>query len=175
MKGESTAHLIRAEVWMSLIHGARGLVYFAHQFQPRFLEASLLEDKELLDAVTVINKQIHELAPVLNSRSSPPASVESENPDVSVAAMLKRHQGATRRCAVATREGWTRATFTLPDALDDAAEVLGESRRILVRGGKFSDDCKGYEVHLYKIKYTRRPAALRIHHGCGGAADPALA
>ena len=43
---------------MSLIHGSRGLIYFVHQFEPRFKEASLLDDAELLPGVTAINRQI---------------------------------------------------------------------------------------------------------------------
>jgi hypothetical protein len=29
---------VRAEVWMSLVHGSRGIVYFVHEFAPKFLE-----------------------------------------------------------------------------------------------------------------------------------------
>jgi hypothetical protein len=60
---------VRSEVWMSLIAGSRGLIYFVHQFEPQFREASLLDDPELLTEVTRINQQIRELAPVLNSPS----------------------------------------------------------------------------------------------------------
>ena len=45
---------------------ARGLIYFVHQFEPEFKEASLLDDAELLPAVTAINRQVQELASVLN-------------------------------------------------------------------------------------------------------------
>jgi hypothetical protein len=58
---------VRAEAWMALVHGARGLIYFVHQFKPKFIEAALLEDSEMLAAVTALNQQITELAPVLNS------------------------------------------------------------------------------------------------------------
>ena len=47
--------------------GSRGLIYFVHQFKPRFNEHALLDDPEMLAAVTAINHQIKELAPVLNS------------------------------------------------------------------------------------------------------------
>jgi len=59
---------IRSQVWMSLIHGSRGIIYFVHRFKPRFVEASLLSEPELLRAVTEINRQIKELVPVLNSQ-----------------------------------------------------------------------------------------------------------
>ncbi|MCL4790181.1 MAG: hypothetical protein KJ070_25940, partial [Verrucomicrobia bacterium] len=64
---QATPHEVRAEVWMSLIHGSRGLIYFVHQFKPQFIEAALLADPEMLSAVTALNQQIRALAPVLNS------------------------------------------------------------------------------------------------------------
>jgi hypothetical protein len=33
-----------------------------------------------------------------------------------------------------------------------AAEVLGESRSIPLKDGKFDDDFKPYDVHLYRIR-----------------------
>src|SRR5687768_13159208 len=64
-KTKPTPEQIRSEVWMSLIHGSRGIIYFVHQFKPNFIEASLLADPELLQGVTRINAQIKQLAPVL--------------------------------------------------------------------------------------------------------------
>ena len=52
---------------MALVHGSRGLIYFVHQFKPKFNEHALLDDPEMLAAVTAVNRQIRELAPVLNS------------------------------------------------------------------------------------------------------------
>src|SRR5208283_2414379 len=60
-------HQVRCEVWMSLIHGSRGLIYFVHEWKPRFNESALLGDPEMLAAVTALNRQIARLAPVLNS------------------------------------------------------------------------------------------------------------
>jgi hypothetical protein len=66
-KRKPTPHQVRAEAWMSLIHGSRGLIFFVHQFEPVFREAALLADPEMLAAVTALNRQIAGLAPVLNS------------------------------------------------------------------------------------------------------------
>src|SRR5205823_14108252 len=41
---QATPHQVRAEVWMALIHGSKGLIYFVHQFQPKFNEHALLDD-----------------------------------------------------------------------------------------------------------------------------------
>jgi hypothetical protein len=39
-KRKPTPQQVRCEVWMSLIHGSRGLIYFVHQFEPTFREAT---------------------------------------------------------------------------------------------------------------------------------------
>ncbi len=149
-----TPHHVRAEVWMSLIHGSQGIIYFVHQFEPTFVEWALLEDREMLEAVTAINRQIHELAPVLNSPTVVDgAVVRSSSSDVPVHAMVKRHGGATYLFAVAMRNASTRAEFSLQGVPARAtAEVLGENRRIAVQRGRFEDDFKPYEVHLYRIR-----------------------
>ncbi|MEK7413956.1 MAG: hypothetical protein AAB263_11635 [Planctomycetota bacterium] len=142
----------RAEVWMSLIHGSMGLVYFVHQFKP-FNEHALLQDAEMLAEVTRTNKQIHELAPVLNSPSSAtPATVVSANAEVPVAAMTKVNGTTTHVFAVAMRPGDTKATITVPGTTTATVTVLGENRTIALTGGKFEDAFNDWDVHLYEIK-----------------------
>jgi hypothetical protein len=154
-----TPHEVRCEAWMSLIHGSRGLIYFVHQFKPKFIEAALLADPEMLDAVTALNRQITELAPVLNSPTiSDAVTVESTNAAVTVATMVKRHEGATYVFAAAMREGETTATFTLRGiAGSPTAEVLGEQRTLVAKKGSFTDHFAPWEVHLYRVRAgTRR-------------------
>ncbi|HLF92900.1 MAG TPA: hypothetical protein VJB14_05535 [Planctomycetota bacterium] len=150
---KATVSQIRSEVWMSLIHGSRGLIYFVHQFKPTFIEASLLRDVELLKGVTEINRQVRELAPVLNSPTvRDGATATSSSADAPVAAMVKRHGGAAYLFAVGMREQAVKGSFALKDVKAGTAEVLGEGRTIPVRDGAFVDDFKPYEAHLYMIK-----------------------
>ncbi len=143
---------VRAEVWMSLIHGSMGLIYFVHQFAPNFVEAALLADPEMLSAVTAINAQIHELAPVLNSPSLPdelwtPASQQGQ-----IDAMLKKQGGAAYVFAVAMHDAPEHGAFEVRGMKGQAkAEVLGENRAVDVTDGRFTDDFSGYQVHLYRI------------------------
>ena len=100
---------------MSLIHGSRGLIYFVHQFKPAFREAALLDDDEMLSAVTRLNRQIRDLAPVLNSPAvSGAAKVESKDPSVPISVMVKHHEGNIYVFSVAMRKGSTKASFTIP-------------------------------------------------------------
>ena len=58
---------VRAEVWMSLVHGSAGIGYFAHIFSPSFIEAGLLSEPAVKAGVKAINSEIASLAPVLNT------------------------------------------------------------------------------------------------------------
>ncbi|MCL4176402.1 MAG: hypothetical protein KJ072_01450 [Verrucomicrobia bacterium] len=152
-----TPDQVRTEVWMSLIHGSQGLIYFVHQFQPTFREAALLDDPEMLEAVTRINRQIQQLAPVLNSPSLTDAVTVNVVPaEVPVACMVKRQGEATWLFAVAMRPERAEVTFRLPGISGAAvAEVLDESRSIPVRNGQFSDVFEPYAVHLYRARGIR--------------------
>lgn len=155
LEKKPTPHHVRAEVWMALIHGSKGLIYFVHQFQPKFVEHALLEDPEMLSAVTQINRQIHELAPVLNSPNvDGVVEVISANSDVPVHIMVKRHENAVYIFSVGMRNAPTRAMFKVDGIPKQAAvEVLGENRRLTAIDGRFEDEFKPYDVHIYRIGY----------------------
>lgn len=143
---------IRSEVWMSLIHGSRGIIYFVHQFKPSFMEAGLLEDPENLAGITAINAQIKELAPVLNSPTlTPPVSIDPEN-GVPIAAMRKKFDNAHYLFTVAMENKSTSAKFSSADLPKSGSlEVIGEQRSIPISNGAFTDKFDPYQVHLYRI------------------------
>ena len=143
---------VRSEAWMSIVHGSRGLIYFVHQFKPVFREAALLDDPEMLKAVTELNRQIVELAPVINSPAvTNIVAVETDNSSVPIAVTARRHKGATWVFAAAMRNGSTLATFRFKNAADGTAEVLHEHRTLSVRNGVLKDHFRPWEVHLYRV------------------------
>jgi len=142
---------VKAEVWMSLIHGSMGLIYFVHQFKP-FNDHALLDDPEMLAGVTRINQQIHQLAPVLNSPpSTTPATVESGNKEVPIATMTKSEDNTVFVFAVAMRPGSTQAVFTVPGIDSGTVTVIGEDRTLKLAQGRFEDSFNDWDVHLYKM------------------------
>ncbi len=148
-----TVEQVKTEVWMSIIHGSRGIIYFVHKFTKPRSTRMLLEDPEMLAAVTAINKQITELAPVLNSPTiANGATVESSNSKTPIHTMVKRKDGVTYLFAVAMYDEGTKASFKLNGIGNAEAEVLGENRTIKIVNGYFTDNFKGNAVHLYKIK-----------------------
>jgi hypothetical protein len=145
---------VRAEVWMSLIHGSRGIIYFAHEFKPKFIEAGLLADKEMSQAVATINAKIKELTPALNAPADPSAvTVESSNKETPIAITARHHAASTYLFAVAMHNSETQATFTLANQKGPSTiEVIGEDRTLPATDGRFQDTFNGYEVHLYRTR-----------------------
>jgi hypothetical protein len=147
-----TPHQVRAEVWMSLIHGSRGLIYFVHQFEPNFVEASLLSDPDLLPAVTALNRQIQELAPVLSSPTVTDAvGVTSSDPETLIAVMCKRYEGALYIFGVNLRAGDVTGRVVLPGDAGGRVVVIGVGGVVDVGGGWFAVGFEGYGVRLGRV------------------------
>jgi len=147
-----TPDIVRAEVWMAIIHGARGIGYFCHQFSPTFIEAGLLANAAMRDGVSAVNAQISSLAPVLNTQSvANGVAVASSDTSVGVDAMLKRYEGYTYVFAVSMRPNTTAAAFTLRDFTGSCTvEVVGEQRNLAAVEGVFQDAFSGFGVHIYR-------------------------
>jgi len=118
------------------------------------IQDALLQYPQMKQAVSVINAQIHSLAPALNSPTlAGAAAVTSSNPNVPVDVLVKDFAGARYLFAVAMRAEATLATFAVPGLPPSStATVLGENRQIGVQNGVFSDFFQPYEVHLYRIQ-----------------------
>jgi hypothetical protein len=149
--GKATPSQVRSEVWIALIRGARGLIYFVHQFKPDFQEAALLNDPEMLAGVTAINREIKELAPVLNSPSLADV-VKVTNLDGSpVAAVVKRHEGTTYLFAVNLTPQPATATFTVTRGGVKSAVEIGGTRTIPLQDDAFIEPFQPYAVHRYRL------------------------
>jgi len=150
---KASPHQVRCEVWMAIVHGSTGLIYFVHEWQPRFNEAALLSDPEMLAAVTRLNHRIQALAPALNSPTiADSVTVESSDADVPVAVMMKRVGGVTYVFAVAMRGAATQATFRVADLTGARQiDVLDEDRTLTAHEGVFCDRFDAWDVHLYAI------------------------
>lgn len=142
---------VKAEVWMALIHGADGFGYFCHTFIPPADDAALLHDSVMIKAVSAINQEVTELAPMLNSPDTRGyASVKSSNNSVPVDIMTKAYGNANYIFAVGMRMGFTTATFKVTEGR--IAEVIGEERIITIINSEFSDEFTPFGVHLYRIR-----------------------
>jgi hypothetical protein len=144
-----TPHQLRAEVWMSLIHGAAGIQYFCHRMTP-LNETDCLDDADTAAALSRINREIMELAPALNTRSYAIDPVSS-NGAVPVRAVLKQVGSERYVFAAGMADGVTTARFPLTGRFaPPAIEVIAEGRSIEPVDGAFEDAFEPYDVHLYR-------------------------
>jgi hypothetical protein len=142
---------VKSEVWMALIHGAKGFGYFCHSFLKPMDTAAPLHDPEMSAGLKAINAQVTSLAQVLNGENTKDyATVASNNKDIPVDIMTKKQGKENYIFAIAMRSGDTKASFNVKSG--KTAEVLGENRTIKITKGQFSDDFASYCVHLYKVK-----------------------
>lgn len=151
--GPTPVH-VRAEVWLSIVHGSRGIIYFAHEISPVFRETGLLQDATMKAAVAAINEQITALAPVLNSATAAEGKIATGlDSDVLVDVMTKRYGGDTYLFAVTDQSNSGPAMFWDPalPSTNATVEVLGEDRQLAMIAGRFFDEFATTDVHLYRI------------------------
>lgn len=151
-KTKPTPTQVRSEVWMAIVRGARGLIYFCHEFNPT-VETGLLNDQEMAAAVKEINRQVTELAPVINSPAvKDGVKVQPADTDTPIITMTRKHNGSTYVFAASLGSQATKAIFTLPNAeTRGKVDLIGEDRVLQQTAGRWQDDFKGYEVHLYRL------------------------
>ena len=158
---------LRAQVWMSIIHGATGIVWFTHIFEDGayVTDSAILRDEELRPTFREVNHRLHELAPVINSPSINDRVtveiVEGEADDEirrergiePVAAMLKEHDGALYLFAVRMRDSEATARFTI-DGLEGehVAELIGDEGEVGLEAGRFEQRFDAWGTYLYRIE-----------------------
>jgi hypothetical protein len=146
---------VRAEVWMALTHGARGIVYFAHEWAGDLREDGIFRHPEIVREVTRINQTISSLAPALNSPNlSDRITISSPVP---ISAVVKEHGSALYVFAVGMENEPSTAQFAIRGVRNAEAAVLNEGRSVGIRDGVLEDRFDGYGTHLYEIQLVPRP------------------
>jgi hypothetical protein len=140
---------LRAAVWHSIIAGARGIVYFDHNFNGPCGGSTILGScyPDTRAMAKSVNSQIQQLAPVLNS----PTVTGGFTYSSSVRAMAKLHGSQFTIIAGSRENASSNASFQLPVG-NTTATVVGEGRTIPVTNGSFTDSfAGGNAVHIYRI------------------------
>lgn len=149
---------IRAAVWSSLIHGARGIVYFNHSFGGRCQSQHVLRDPcygDVRAAVTRLDHQVAALAPALNAPYADGVTTVAGAVDT----MTKYLDGQLYVFAGSAQPAAQRATFTLSCLSSGTVRVVDENRSLPLTDGHFSDSfADGNAVHVYRVDGAR---------GCG--------
>jgi hypothetical protein len=142
---------IAGAVMASLIHEARGILYFKHNFSGSCITTDTFIDKcypENTAMVKAVNNKIKQLAPALNTQSY------QYSFNSSLDTMLKSKGGSFYIFAMQKYPNNSgNYALKLPaDMKGAAAEVMFENRSLPITNGQFSDNFAAeYSYHIYKI------------------------
>jgi hypothetical protein len=140
---------VRAEVWMALIRGAQGIVYFVHEWAGGLREDGIFRHPDVVREVARLDRTITSLAPVLNSPNLP-ERVDVSSP-VPIATLAKKYENALYVFAVAMENRPSTPRLGIPGVQEAKAAVIDEARDVTIKEGIIEDSFDGYAVHLYKI------------------------
>jgi hypothetical protein len=126
---------VRAETWLSVIGGARGIGFFPADWDP---------------AVTPeITRIAQEVAALGGALLAPDAPASASAPVLAAARVL---HGALYVIAVNPTRSSVRATIHAPDLGGRSLDVLEERRAVASSGDSFTDGFGPLAVHLYVAK-----------------------
>lgn len=145
---------VRAQAYLSLVHGASGLVYYALNIstskQERTFRATL-DGAEQWAAISRVNREVAGLVPILSQRSARrllPAAAEG-------LIHMARWTTADQDLLIAVSVSPTPTVASLPIEGFEGSEitVAYENRTLTTaQPGLFGDIFQPYEVHVYALK-----------------------
>jgi len=130
-----TPTTVRAETWLAIAGGARGIGYFPYYWSPAIAKA-----------ITGIDREIAALAPALLGPEAPLTTSAG-----TVYAGARSFDGARYVIAVNASLKAAKATFTLPRLPTTVGWVYGEGRSVRVTKGTFTDSFAPLAVHIYIV------------------------
>jgi hypothetical protein len=126
--------VVRAETWMAVAGGARGIGYFPDQWRP-----------DVRAELTRVNRDLASLAPALLDRALP-ATVAAPS---GVRAGARVHNGARYVIAVNVTFTRTSATISVPGLGTTGLRRYDDGTWVTSRNGVIRDTFRGLEVKIY--------------------------
>lgn len=143
---------LRAQMWISIVHGARGICYFAAWFSPPYMWAGW--DNTTAGNVAEMLVQhpiITSLAPVLQGVIDPP-SLEITVPSPLQACWRNANGQGYFIVVNPTGVAQTNVSLTLTGVpTSGTAVVYSQSRNVTVSGGHITDSFPAFGVNIYVI------------------------
>lgn len=137
---------------MSLIHGARGLMYFVHEFSPSFNEHALLDDPAMLAAVTRVNAEVQSYAEVLlRGRPIEGFECKPESPDRPVRAVALALGNSRFVFAIGMRNTTCKAALKVPGLSGTTVTSTTDSAVVQTTNGAWTQSFGPYEVKIYAL------------------------
>lgn len=131
---DPTPAVVRAETWLAIAGGARGIGYFPDWWA-----------EDIRNEVRLVNREILALAPALLGPVVN-ATWSTQNP---IRVGVRRHNGATYIIAVNTSTSSATASFTVPGLAGRKLRVFGDGRVVTPLGNLVVDKLPGLGVSIY--------------------------
>jgi len=131
---DPTPQTVRAEAWLAIAGGARGIGYFPSEWSPAVAQE-----------ITALDHQIASLAPALLGPELPVLDPESS----AIKVGARSYHDATYVIAASSSLRPRKVTFSVPGLPPGTLTVLGENRTVATTGGKITDTFAGLGTHLY--------------------------
>lgn len=139
---QMTPAQLRAEVWLAVAGGARGIGYFTHTFSP---QPNAFDVRPALEqTIDQIDRTLRIVRPGLLGRT-----VLSGADSSSVKLVARRANGFVYVFAVNTQIAPVKVQMRVPALGNGPVEVLGEGRSDGVSGGNLVDTFQPLAVHIY--------------------------
>jgi hypothetical protein len=161
------------EVWITMVHGARGVGYFCHDFTlPEKKASALSRDQAMLAQLTKTNAKLKRLARIISAPlASEPVTLKSDGGKVIASTknvtvgqlMAARTLFVPTVLAVNVYGEKAKAVVPFPGLTKGRiVNVVDENRTItLDRDGEFDDEFAPYQEHVYEMAPVRDPPLHR--------------
>lgn len=146
-----TPDQVRSEVWQAIACGADGIIYFAHEFEPKFVEAGLLQHEDVRDGVTTLNAEITKLAHVLNSEQVGNAVDIQCKPDDAVAVRAHRMKDGLYLFVASLQPTAIEAKLKVNKQSSGKVHSLDGQPVQALRGGMFALELAPYGIARFRI------------------------
>jgi hypothetical protein len=159
---------LRAEVWLSIVHGVRGFVYF-----PQVVGGSQTSNDgtpaDVVTEMTKVNTTVTQIASVLQGAINPP-SISAVPPAPLQAGWRNAPSGMYFIVVNPVATVTTASSIALTGVgAATAATVLNENRTVPISGGKISDGFAAFGVHIYVVASSGGGLGTGGATGTGGA------
>ncbi len=153
---EPTPEEVRCQAYVSIVHGATGLVWYAYYTtepytkNPRGRDQWFIPDTPLWPAFAKLNAEIAELTPTL-VEGARVAGAASTSDAVHVQVWAR----GVGRTLIAVNVTDKPVRCALSGLSGGAAQVLFEGRTAVLAGGSLVEEFKPYEAHVYRWRAAR--------------------
>jgi hypothetical protein len=132
---DPSAALVRAETWLAIAGGARGIGWFPDVWSP-----------SIGAEISRLSAEIEALAPALLAEEGSATVSPADSP---IRAGVRRLNGATYVIAVNSWLDAATAKIRVPGLATGAVRVWGENRTVPVRDGVLRDSIRGLRARIY--------------------------